>query len=64
MLIVIPVPGWLLLITLGIGAALAIVGGLIYRFARKEGGKNLMWTGVGMAALCGIGFLLGVITGG
>jgi len=64
MVVVVPVPGWLLLIMLLVGVSLAIAGGLIYRFARKKRANNLMWFGIAIAALCGIGFLLGVITGG
>ena len=64
MVVVVPVPGSLLLIMLIAGVALAIAGGLIHRFTGKRRANNLMWFGIAFAGLCGIGFLLGAITGG
>lgn len=64
MVVVVPIPGWFLLIMLIVGLGLAIGGGLIHRFAGKKRANNVMWFGIAIAGLCGIGFLLGVITGG
>lgn len=64
MVVVVPVPGSLLWIMLVAGVALAIVGGLMHRFTGKRGANKLMWFGIAFAGLCGIGFLLGAITGG
>jgi hypothetical protein len=63
MVVIVPVPGWLLLVMLMVGLGLAIAGGLVHRFARKKHAKDLMWFGIGLAGLCGVGFLLGEITG-
>jgi len=63
-MIVIPVPGILLWIMLFGGLAVAVVGGVIYRFAaRGKTSERLIWGGIVAALMGGFGLLVGFVTG-
>ncbi len=62
-MIVIPVAPTLLLIMLVAGLASALTGWLIHRFTGKRRADNLMWLGIAIAALCGLGLVVGELTG-
>jgi len=59
---IIPVPGIILWIMLFGGLAVAAVGGLVYRFvARGKKTTALIWTGIGIALICGFGLIVGFL---